>query len=81
LSKAQQERAGVENGVLVEQVQGPAAKAGIRPGDILLAVNNDPIESTAQIAEILDDYEGDAVALLVQRGGNALYVSVPLRNE
>ncbi|MDQ3731479.1 MAG: DegQ family serine endoprotease, partial [Pseudomonadota bacterium] len=75
LSKAQQERAGVENGVLVEQAQGPAAKAGIRPGDILLAVNNDPIESIAQIAEILDGYEGDAVALLVQRDGNALYVS------
>jgi serine protease Do len=81
LSEAQQARAGVDNGVLVEQAQGPAAKAGIRPGDILLAVNNDPIESAAQLAQIPDNYEGDAVALLVQRGSNALYVSVPLRDE
>jgi serine protease Do len=80
LNEAQQERAGVDNGLLVERVlDGPAAKAGIRRGDIVLAVNNDEIESIDQFQQLLKEHEGESVALLVQRGGNALYVSVPVQ--
>lgn len=79
LSPAQQEQAGVDHGLLVERAQGAAAEAGIQRGDIILAVNNNQIEGIDQFKKLLKNHRGDTVALLVQRNGNALYVSVPMK--
>jgi serine protease Do len=43
LEPEEQQQAGVEGGLLVEGVGGPAARAGIQPGDIILQVNGTPI--------------------------------------
>jgi serine protease Do len=64
----------ITGGILVEEAQGPAAKAGIRRGDIILAVNNQDVKSLDQFTQLMAQFEkGKIVAMLVRRGGNALY--------
>ena len=66
---------GIRGGVLVEDVQGIAARAGIRRGDIILAVNNHDIKSVEQFNQLLNKFEkGRTIALLIRRGDNALYI-------
>ncbi len=70
----------ISGGVLVEDVQGAAARAGIRRGDIILAVNNQDVKSLDQFGQLMGQFEkGRIVALLVRRAANALYV--PFRIE
>ncbi|MGZ8270538.1 MAG: DegQ family serine endoprotease, partial [Methylophilus sp.] len=55
LSKLEAEKAEVDEGLVVENVnRGPAEKAGIKPGDILLAVNGEKIKSIDQFKTYLD---------------------------
>jgi serine protease Do len=75
LSDAQRKELKVDGGVLVENVQGAAARAGIRRGDVILAINNQDVKSAEQFKELMGQIEkGRIVALLVRRGGNSLYV-------
>ena len=64
-------------GLLVEQAEGPAARAGVQPGDVILAFNNQPVKSVEQLRRLVDRSRG-AVALLIQREGNKIYVPVRL---
>jgi serine protease Do len=76
---APQERAqgAPDNGLVVEQATGPAAKAGLRPGDVVLAVNGTPAESVDQVRETVGK-AGSSVALLIARGGQRIFVPVRL---
>lgn len=75
LSDAQRRELKVAGGVLVESVKGPAARAGVRRGDVILAVNNQDISSVDQFNQIMSQFEkGRIVALLIRRGANSLYV-------
>ncbi|MGL1833570.1 DegQ family serine endoprotease [Rhodocyclaceae bacterium SMB388] len=62
-------------GLMVESVTGPAAKAGLRQGDVILALNNQPV-STVEAFRSLLGQAGDRFALLIQRGGSRLFVPV-----
>jgi serine protease Do len=78
LSAEQRKELGIGGGLLVEDVQGAAAKAGIRRGDILMALNNQDVKSVEQLTQLLGQFEkAKSVALLIRRGDGALYV--PLR--
>lgn len=78
LSAEQKRDLGVAHGLLVEEAGGNAAKAGIRKGDVLLAVNNQDVKTLAQLNEVLAQFEkARSVALLIRREGASLYV--PLR--
>jgi serine protease Do len=69
----------VANGVLVENAEGIAARAGIRRGDVILAVNNQEVKSVEELNRLLT--AGDrarTVALLVKRGEGSLYVPLKL---
>jgi serine protease Do len=78
LSAEQRKELGIAGGLLVEDVQGAAARAGIRKGDILMALNNQDIKSVEQLTQQLNQFEkAKSVALLIRRGDGALYV--PLR--
>ena len=68
-------RSGIDTGLLVEEASGPAAKAGIRPGDVILSVNGTPAKSVAQLREMLEKAPHN-VALLVQRGDARIFVPV-----
>ena len=77
----QREQLNIAGGVVVDEVTpGAASRAGIRKGDIILAINNQDIKSLEQFGQLLGQFEkGKIVALLVRRGANALYI--PLRIE
>jgi len=75
LSDAQRGELKVSGGVLVENVQGAAARAGIRRGDVILAVNNQDVKSVEQFNQMMGQFDkGRIVALLVRRGANSLYI-------
>ncbi len=68
----------VDRGVLVQNViSGPASRAGIRKGDIILSVDNKPVRDQQQFAEVVNGLAaGKSVALLVQRGGSPTFLAV-----
>jgi serine protease Do len=79
LSADQRRELNVNGGLLVEDAQGPAAKAGIRRGDIILALNNHDIKSVEQLNQLMNQYERSrSVAVLVRRGEGAIYVPIRL---
>lgn len=79
-SAEQRSQLKISGGVLVEDAQGAAARAGIRRGDIILAVNNQDVKSIEGFVQLMGQFEkGRIVALLVRRGANALYI--PFRTE
>src|SRR5690606_34831531 len=70
----------LRNGVLVETAEGPAARAGIRAGDIVMGVNNQEVTSARQFGELVARLDASkAAVLLVRRGDNAQFV--PVRPE
>jgi serine protease Do len=75
LTDTQRKELKVESGVLVGEVQGIAARAGMRRGDVILAVNNQDVKTVEQFNQMMAQFEkGRIVALLVRRGANSLYV-------
>lgn len=78
LTGEQRKELSISSGLLIEDAQGPALKAGIRRGDVLMAINNQDVKSIDQINQLMTQYEkAKSVALLIKRGDGALYV--PLR--
>ncbi|HEY7757799.1 MAG TPA: DegQ family serine endoprotease [Burkholderiales bacterium] len=78
LTADQRRELNVSAGVLVESAEGSAARAGIRRGDVILAVGNTEVKSVEELNRLLG--AGDkprTVALLVRRGEGSLYI--PLR--
>jgi serine protease Do len=71
-----------KKGLLVVDSQGSAAAAGIRRGDIVLALNNSEVESADAFAkEVATIPNGKTVALLILRNDETLYVPVKITNE
>ena len=64
-------------GEVIEQAAGPAARAGVQRGDVLIAVNDTPVRNIDQVREAIGK-NGKTVALLIQRGANRIFVPVEL---
>ena len=63
---------------MVENAEGSAARAGIRRGDIILAVGNTEVKSVEELNRLLGASDKPrTVALLVRRGEGSIYI--PLR--
>jgi serine protease Do len=77
LSAEEKREAEVENGLVVEGVQGAAEVAGIRPGDIVLSANGKPVHDIEELRAAVAKSK-QHVALLVQRGDSRLFVPVEL---
>jgi serine protease Do len=68
---------GVHGGLMVEDVGGAAARAGIQAGDVLVAINGTAVRTVDQVREVVRT-AGKSVALLVSRGGSQIFVPVHL---
>jgi len=77
LTEEERKQIEAEGGLLVEQSEGPAARAGVQAGDVILAFNNQPVKSVDQLRRLVDRSRG-SVALLIQREGNKIYVPIRL---
>ena len=64
-----------EGGLVVQNATGAAARAGIQPGDVILAFNDTPLKSVEQLQSLMKKTE-KTVALLIQRDANRMYVPV-----
>lgn len=64
-------------GVLITRVLADAAyRAGLRPGDVILAVNNQAIDDVEKFESVVEDLpSGKAVALRVMRGGTTTFIA------
>ena len=78
LSPQEQREVQTEGRLVVESVEGPAAVAGIQPGDIILAVGNTPVKSAEDLRKAARN-ANDIVALRVQRQDARLYVPLKIR--
>jgi len=67
----------IDSGLLVEDVSGPAAQAGLQPGDVVLAVNGTPVRSVEQLRSLAQK-SGKHLALLVRREDARLFVPLDL---
>ena len=77
LQRDELRRSGVDHGLLVENVSGAAAQAGIEAGDVLLALNGKPVHSVEQIRQALQAHPKH-VALLIDRDGQRIFVPVDI---
>jgi serine protease Do len=75
LSADEKQQLGGRGGLVVEDVAGPAAAAGIVPGDVILAINNQPVASIGELRRLLAQGKG-SVAMLVQRENQRIYIPV-----
>lgn len=77
LTPEEQAQAGIKGGLVVEDVGGAAAKAGIQPGDIVLSVNGEPVSKPEQLRALVAK-AGKRVAILVERDNARIFVPVDL---
>ena len=67
----------VAQGVIVEDVDGPAERAGIQAGDVIVAFNTTDIKGTAQFSDLVAKMDvKKPVALLIKRGEETRYVTL-----
>jgi serine protease Do len=76
LTPDERSEAGVdEGGLVVGEASGPAASAGIEPGDIILRAGDKPLRSIDDLRQAAKS--NGTIALLIQRQDARIYV--PLR--
>lgn len=78
---AQRRERGIDAGLIVDRAQGAAARAEIRPGDLVLALviggRQLTLSSTAEFNRLVGGVQpGQQVTLLVRRGDASSYVSL-----
>jgi serine protease Do len=76
LSAEEKEQAQTSGSLVIENVAGPAAAAGVQPGDIVLGINGKPVHSTADLVAAAKS-AGKTIALLIQRQDQQIFY--PLR--
>ena len=77
LSAEQKRELKQSGGVLVEDAQGPAARAGLRAGDVILAVANVQIGSAKDFEAVLAKLDKQRpISVLVRRGDWAQYAVI-----
>lgn len=67
-----------DHGVVVSEVSdGPAQRAGIREGDLILMLNNQKVANSEGFERLAAELpQGKAVSVLVQRQGNPIFLAL-----
>jgi serine protease Do len=79
LTVEQRRELGIDYGVLVQEATGDALRAGIRTGDVILAVNNRNIASVDNYRKAIATVPvGKVAAILVRRGDGSMYIPLKI---
>ena len=68
------------NGLFVESVDGAAAEAGMRRGDIIISAGGKKIRTEKGLNEVVSKAKG-SLAVLVDRNGSREFIPVKLSDE
>src|SRR5512139_1312672 len=79
LTADQRRELNIDHGLLVEEVNGDAARAGIQVGDVILAVNNGKVATVEAFRKAIAAIpKGKSAAILVRRGEGSLYIPLKI---
>jgi serine protease Do len=79
LTAEQRKELKLGGGLLVQEAAGDALRAGIREGDLILAVNNTEVRTVEQFRKLIGAVPvGKSAAILVRRGDSSLYVPLKI---
>ncbi|MCI0150807.1 trypsin-like peptidase domain-containing protein [Paraburkholderia sediminicola] len=78
LNEDEKRTTGLAVGLMVDEVDGPAASAGIQPGDVVLSLNDTLVEKQEDVTA-LEAKAGKQVAVLIQRNNASSFVSVKVK--
>ena len=78
LTPEQKRQLGIKSGLLVQESTGLAARADIRPGDVILSVDGRSVNTSRDLAQALTVSGRKLVALSLKRGDGVLYVALRL---
>jgi serine protease Do len=76
LTQQEKRQAETDGDLLVEDVDGPAAAAGVQPGDVILGVNGARVKSMDELRSASKKRTGKVVALLIERDNAQIFVPV-----
>ena len=77
LTPEERRSAELAGGVVVQNVSGAAARAGVQPGDVILSLNDQRITSADQLRSLVAK-AGKHVAVLVERGDSRIFIPIDL---
>ena len=78
---AAQDNLSVDHGALIISLTRgyPAASAGLQPGDVIVGINNTPVNDTASLGgALVNKNPGDTVAVHIYRGNQQMTINVKL---
>ncbi|MCK4587449.1 MAG: DegQ family serine endoprotease [Gammaproteobacteria bacterium] len=84
LTETQRKNSGIkEGGVLVTRIKaGPARKAGVRRGDVILMINNTDIKNAKHFKEVIEGLpDSKSVPMLVQRRGGPVFLALKIQDK
>ena len=72
---AEMSKKGADKGVVVNNVKAnsPAARIGLKKGDVIMGANQQPVKNIAELRKILDS-KPSVLALNIQRGDTSIYL-------
>ena len=72
---AEMSNKGADKGVVVNNVKAnsPAARIGLKKGDVIMGANQQPVKNIAELRKILDS-KPSVLALNIQRGDSSIYL-------
>ncbi len=81
INQNQRDKLGLKSGgVMVMKVEkGPAINAGMRPGDVILSLNNVELKDAHHFVEVAKELpEGRPIPVLIQRGGESQFLALKI---
>jgi serine protease Do len=75
LTREEKQQVETSGTLVVEEVSGAAAVAGVQPGDIILGVNGKPVASMQDLRGAVKQKQS-TVALLIERGNAQLFIPI-----
>ncbi|MNR77994.1 putative periplasmic serine endoprotease DegP-like precursor [compost metagenome] len=70
----------IDGGLLVQRINAAAARAGVKVGDVIMAVNGRTVSTIQALAEEVGIADG-AAALLIQRGSARLFIAIETQKQ